>query len=69
MISIAIPPALPADYCAAALIDRPWCGRMRMQAGGFFMLFLLFLLQGALFSTLENHSGAFQVRQTMLCLV
>ncbi|KAI7844838.1 hypothetical protein COHA_001492 [Chlorella ohadii] len=53
--------ALVGYYCAAALIDRPWCGRMRMQAGGFFMLFLLFLLQGALFSTLENHSGAFQL--------
>lgn len=54
-------PPPPADYCAAALIDRPWCGRMRMQAGGFLMLFLLFLLQGALFTSLEQHSGAFQV--------
>jgi MFS family permease len=53
--------ALVGYYCAAFSIDRPWCGRMRMQAGGFFMLFLLFLLQGALFDTLTQHSGAFQL--------
>lgn len=40
---------------------------MRMQAGGFLMLFLLFLLQGLLFSTLERHSGAFQVSSTVGC--
>lgn len=61
-------PPPPADYCAAALIDRPWCGRMRMQAGGFLMLFLLFLLQGALFTSLEQHSGAFQVGDVHGCM-
>ena len=59
--SASLPPCPCADYCAAALIDRPWCGRMRMQAGGFLLLFLLFLLQGALYTTLAANSGAFQV--------
>jgi hypothetical protein len=27
---------------AAFLVDRPWYGRMRMQAIGFFMMFILF---------------------------
>ena len=56
-----LPPRPAADYAAAALIDRRWYGRVRMQAAGFFMLFLLFLLCGALYSDLQTHTGAFQV--------
>lgn len=54
-------PPCPADYAAAALIDRRWYGRVRMQAVGFGMLALLFLLMAALYNTLLDHTGAFQV--------
>ena len=60
-------PALPrADYAAAALIDRRWYGRVRMQAAGFAALLLLYLLCGALFDRLEANSAAFQVRLARL---
>lgn len=52
---------MPADYAAAAAIDRRWYGRVRMQAAGFAMLFLLFLLCAVLFDTLTEHTAAFQV--------
>lgn len=52
-----------ADYAAAALIDRRWFGRVRMQALGFAMLLLLYLLCGALYGSLESNSSAFQVAQ------
>lgn len=51
-----------ADYAAACTIDRRWYGRVRMQAGGFGALAVLFLLQAALYDTLEDKAkGAFQV--------
>lgn len=53
----------PADNFAAALIDRRWYGRVRMQAVGFLMLFILFILCAALYDTLLSNTGAFQVRR------
>ncbi|PRW58781.1 proton phosphate symporter [Chlorella sorokiniana] len=53
--------ALIGYYAAAALIDRRWYGRVRMQAAGFAMLFILFLLCAALYDTLTQHTAAFQV--------
>ncbi|KAL4424952.1 hypothetical protein ABPG77_009681 [Micractinium sp. CCAP 211/92] len=52
--------ALVGYYFAAALVDRRWYGRVRMQAVGFLMLFLLFILIAALYPTLINNTGAFQ---------
>ena len=44
--------ALTGYYFAAFTIDRTWWGRRRMQAFGFFMLSLLFLLCATLYDTL-----------------
>ncbi|KAL4434292.1 hypothetical protein ABPG75_000733 [Micractinium tetrahymenae] len=52
--------ALVGYYFAAALVDRRWYGRVRMQAFGFLMLFILFLLIAALYPTLLSNTGAFQ---------
>jgi MFS family permease len=50
-------------WCAAALVDKKWYGRCRMQNIGFIMMFVLFLICGVAFPTLtasETGLRAFQ---------
>lgn len=55
-------PTPPSDYVAAFTVDLPRWGRVRCQAFGFFMIFLLFLLCAALYNTLLDKAvWAFQV--------
>jgi MFS family permease len=47
-------------YTAAALIDRRWYGRRRMQEYGFLAMFVLFLICGAAYPTLlASQSGLY----------
>jgi hypothetical protein len=43
-------------WAAAALVDKPWYGRLRMQNYGFIMMFILFLICGAAFPQLTASS-------------
>eukprot|EP00889_Picochlorum_renovo_P006677 jgi/Picre1/33707/NNA_001186.t1 len=53
--------ALAGYFCAAFLVDKPWYGRVRMQAIGFSMMFILFLMCGIFYSQLvEDHIHVFQ---------
>jgi MFS family permease len=53
--------SLVGYYFAAYTIDKQWYGRRRMQAVGFFMVAILFLLCGTLYETLiDNAIQAFQ---------
>ncbi|KNC80244.1 hypothetical protein SARC_07397 [Sphaeroforma arctica JP610] len=45
--------ALIGYYVAASLIDRPWCGRRRLQLFGFTMMCILFAVCAALFDSLD----------------
>jgi Sugar (and other) transporter len=46
--------SLTGYWCAAALVDKPWYGRRRMQGTGFLMMFLLFIVCAALYPTLTS---------------
>ncbi|WPT13011.1 Putative inorganic phosphate transporter 1-12 [Picochlorum sp. SENEW3] len=53
--------ALAGYFCAAFLVDKPWYGRVRMQAIGFSMMFILFLMCGIFYNQLvEDHIHVFQ---------
>lgn len=61
MVDLIVCPPLHADFSAALLIDKPWYGRLRMQAIGFMMMFVLFLICGVAYNTLIAKSiQAFQ---------
>ncbi|KAK9796270.1 hypothetical protein WJX73_010488 [Symbiochloris irregularis] len=44
-------------YAAAFTIDLAWLGRKNMQAMGFFMIFVLFLISGAAYTSLISSPG------------
>ncbi|GBF93836.1 proton phosphate symporter [Raphidocelis subcapitata] len=55
-------------FVAAALMDRPWWGRRRMQSFGFFMLFLLFLTVGAGYPALTASTAGYRAFQALYFL-
>jgi hypothetical protein len=55
--------ALIGNWAAAAFVDRPWFGRRKMQATGFFAMFLLFLVCGAGYGRLTGSIAGFRVFQ------
>jgi len=57
--------ALVGYYMAAVLIDYKLYGRMRMQAVGFFAIFVIFVISAALFNKLEKPGSPVKVFQFM----
>lgn len=55
-------------WLAAALVDKPWWGRMRMQAFGFFMMFILFLACGAGYGPLTASVTGYHAFQALYFL-
>jgi len=54
--------ALLGYWCAAAVIDKPWIGRLRLQTLGFFMVTLVFFICGCAYDDLikEENIHTFQ---------
>jgi hypothetical protein len=50
-------------WAAAALVDKKWYGRLRMQNYGFIMMFILFLICGAAFPQLTASAQGLRVFQ------
>ncbi|WIA41970.1 hypothetical protein OEZ86_009273 [Tetradesmus obliquus] len=55
--------SLMGYFCAAALIDKKWYGRCRMQNVGFLMMFVLFLICGVAFPTLTASEAGLRAFQ------
>ena len=55
-------------WVAAALVDKPWYGRRRMQSFGFLMMFLLFLACGAAYGPLTASKAGYMGFQALYFL-
>jgi hypothetical protein len=60
--------ALTGYWAAAALVDKPWYGRQRMQTIGFMMMFVLFLICGVAYPTLTASSAGLHAFQALYFL-
>ncbi|KAI8468145.1 MAG: major facilitator superfamily domain-containing protein [Monoraphidium minutum] len=55
-------------WLAAAVIDKPWYGRQRMQTFGFTMMFILFLICGAAYKQLTSSAAGYHAFQALYFL-
>jgi hypothetical protein len=60
--------ALCGYWAAAALVDKKWYGRLRMQSNGFFMMFVLFITCGLAFPWLTASAQGLRVFQFLYFL-